>query len=168
MRCSTIVPAIAAPIRRTAGCFSIALYIDVEKIPEFIADAVTGCAATHLRAGDVVDYAAVAGLKWRALRSAFDSLQGQCERRAPQDFENSAPSAAPLLSRFACFEVLRHRFKKPWWEWPEQWRQPDEARMRRVCAKGPDAAEIEFVEFVQWTADRQLAGLPATCATGSA
>ena len=24
------------------------------------------------------------------------------------------------------------------------------------CAQGPDAAEIEFVEFVQWTADRQL------------
>ena len=59
------------------------------------------------------------------------------------------------MSRFACFEVLRHKFNKPWWEWPEQWRQPDEAK----CAKlrqGPDAAEIEFVEFVQWTADRQL------------
>ena len=59
------------------------------------------------------------------------------------------------MSRFACFEVLRHRFNKPWWEWPKPWRQPDAAR----CAKlrqGPDAAEIEFVEFVQWTADRQL------------
>jgi 4-alpha-glucanotransferase len=60
-----------------------------------------------------------------------------------------------LLSRFACFEVLRHRFNKPWWEWPEEWRRPDDDK----CAKlrtGSDKREIEFVEFVQWTADRQL------------
>ncbi len=51
--------------------------------------------------------------------------------------------------------MLRHKFKKPWWEWPEPWRQPGDD----ACAslrKGADAAEIEFVEFVQWTADRQL------------
>ena len=51
--------------------------------------------------------------------------------------------------------MLRHKFNKPWWEWPKEWRQPDEAK----CAwlrEGPDAAEVEFVEFVQWAADRQL------------
>jgi 4-alpha-glucanotransferase len=60
-----------------------------------------------------------------------------------------------LLSRFACFEMLRHKFSKPWWEWPEEWRQPNEAK----CAglrEGPDAAGVEFIEFVQWIADRQL------------
>jgi 4-alpha-glucanotransferase len=57
--------------------------------------------------------------------------------------------------RFACFEVLRRKFNTAWWEWPAEWRQPDDAR----CAglrEGPDGAEIEFVEFVQWIADRQL------------
>ena len=47
------------------------------------------------------------------------------ERR--QDFAKFRAERGPLLSRFACFEVLRHKFNKPWWEWPEQWRQPDEA-----------------------------------------
>jgi 4-alpha-glucanotransferase len=60
-----------------------------------------------------------------------------------------------LLSRFACFEVLRHKFKAPWWEWPEQWQHPDDNQCARLRA-GPDAAEIEFVEFVQWAADQQL------------
>jgi 4-alpha-glucanotransferase len=60
-----------------------------------------------------------------------------------------------LLSRFACFEVLRHRFDQPWWEWPEAWQQPDDERCAALRA-GTDAAEIEFIEFVQWTADRQL------------
>ena len=84
-------------------------------------------------------------------------LQSRCDTRAPgRSSKNSAPSAAPLLSRFACFEALRHKFNKPWWEWPEAWRQPDDAKCAEL-RKGADAAEIEFVEFVQWTADRQLA-----------
>ena len=65
-----------------------------------------------------------------------------------------------MLSRFACFEMLRHKFGKPWWEWPEEWRQPDDARSAALRA-GPDAEEIEFVEFVQWTADQQLAACKA-------
>ena len=64
-----------------------------------------------------------------------------------------------MLSRFACFEMLRHKFNKPWWEWPEEWRQPDEARCADF-APGPDAAEIEFVEFVQWVRRPAIAGLP--------
>ncbi len=75
---------------------------------------------------------------------------------ASRTSRNFAPSAGRLLSRFACFEVLRHKFNKPWWEWPAEWRQPDEATCARL-RRGPDKAEIEFVEFVQWTADRQLA-----------
>ncbi|GAC1631229.1 MAG: hypothetical protein NVS4B4_13310 [Bradyrhizobium sp.] len=51
--------------------------------------------------------------------------------------------------------MLRHRFNKPWWEWPEPWRQPGEAATASLRG-GADAAEIEFIEFVQWTADRQL------------
>ena len=73
-----------------------------------------------------------------------------------QEFEKFRAERAPLLLRFACFEALRHKFNKPWWEWPEPWRQPDDARCAEL-RKGGDAAEIEFVEFVQWTADRQLA-----------
>jgi len=71
------------------------------------------------------------------------------------DFDAFRAERAPLLSHFACFEVLRHKFKKPWWEWPEDWRQPDEAKCAEL-RQGADAVEIEFVEFVQWTADLQL------------
>ena len=43
------------------------------------------------------------------------------ERR--QDFASFRAEREPLLSRFACFEVLRHRYNKPWWEWPKSWRE---------------------------------------------
>ncbi|WMT73276.1 4-alpha-glucanotransferase [Bradyrhizobium sp. Ash2021] len=148
-------PADCSPYSPNSRLFLNALYIDVEKLPEFRADPQARGVLAHLRANDVVDYVAVAGLKWRALRAAFDAFKIYPNAERKQDFEKFRAERAPLLAHFACFEVLRHKFNEAWWEWPEQWRQPDEAR----CAglrNGADAPEIEFVEFVQWTADRQL------------
>ncbi len=150
-------PADCSPYSPNSRLFLNALYIDVERIPEFQPGAFTGSsdALARLRASDIVDYVAVAELKWRALRAAFERFRTHPEARRRQDFEKFRAERAPLLSRFACFEMLRHKFNKPWWEWPEEWRQPDEAKCARL-REGPDRAEIEFVEFVQWTADRQL------------
>ena len=82
-------------------------------------------------------------------------LQSQCESRTSGGFRRFRAERGRLLSRFACFEVLRHKFKGPWWEWPEEWQQPDDTECAKLRA-GADAAEIEFVEFVQWAADQQL------------
>ena len=146
-------PADCSPYSPNSRLFLNALYIDVEKIPGFQPGELTGSAAARLRTGDMVDYKGVAELKWRALRAAFETFRAQTGRSP--DFDAFRAERAPLLSRFACFEVLRHKFSKPWWKWPEQWRQPNDAQ----CAglrRGPDAAKVEFIEFVQWAADRQL------------
>jgi 4-alpha-glucanotransferase len=150
-------PADCSPYSPNSRLFLNALYVDVEKLPEFRPDAFAESAGaiTRLRQGDLVDYTAVAALKWRALRVAFERFRADAAPERRQDFASFRAEREPLLSRFACFEVLRHRFNKPWWEWPKSWRQPDQVK----CAglrRGPDAAEIEFVEFVQWAADRQL------------
>jgi 4-alpha-glucanotransferase len=150
-------PADCSPYSPNSRLFLNALYIDVEKIPGFEPGALADSAGAiaRLRSGDIVDYKGVAELKWRALRAAFETFRAHPAAGRRQDFDAFRAERAPLLSRFACFEVLRHKFNKPWWEWPEQWRQPNEAQ----CAglrRGPDGAEVEFVEFVQWAADRQL------------
>ena len=149
-------PADCSPYSPNSRLFLNALYIDVEKIPEFQLGAFAESAGTiaRLREGYIVDYKGVAELKWRALHAAFEKFRAQPEAGRKQDFDAFRAERA-LVSRFACFEVLRHKFNKPWWEWPQQWRQPDEASCAEL-RQGPDAAEIEFVEFVQWTADRQL------------
>jgi 4-alpha-glucanotransferase len=150
-------PADCSPYSPNSRLFLNALYIDVEKLPEFQIAAFTGCSDTlaRLRRSDIVDYVGVAGLKWRALRFAFDAFKANPNSERRQDFEKFRSQRAPLLSHFACFEVLRHKFDKSWWEWPAEWRQPDEDNCARL-RQGPDKGEIEFVEFVQWTADRQL------------
>lgn len=150
-------PGDCSPYSPNSRLFLNPLYIDVERLPGFQPGAFTGSGETiaWLRAGDIIDYVTVAGLKWRALRFAFEDFKADPEAEPRQEFDQFRAERAPLLSRFACFETLRHKFGKPWWEWPAEWRQPDAARCTRL-RQGPDAAEIEFVEFVQWAADRQL------------
>jgi 4-alpha-glucanotransferase len=150
-------PADCSPYSPNSRLFLNPLYIDVERLPGFQPGVSADSSSTiaRLRASDIVDYASVAELKWRALRSAFEKFRGDPNRARRQDFEKFRAERAPLLSRFACFEVLRHKFNKPWWDWPKQWRQPDDINLAKL-REGPDAAEIEFVEFVQWAADRQL------------
>jgi 4-alpha-glucanotransferase len=150
-------PGDCSPYSPNSRLFLNPLYLDVEKLPEFQRDDFGKSSETivQLRASEIVDYVGVAELKWRALRLAFEKFRANPNNARQRDFEKFRAERAPLLSRFACFEMLRHKFNRPWWEWPEEWRQPDEAKCAGLRA-GPDAAEIEFVEFVQWTADRQL------------
>ncbi len=147
-------PGDCSPYAPNSRLFLNALYIDVEKIPEY--QAVTDCEEiARLRRTAAVDYAAVAVQKWRALRAAFEKFSADPALAGRADFNEFRSERGALLRRFACFEVLRHRFGAPWWEWPHEWRLADAERCA-AFADGPDKAEIEFVEFVQWTADRQL------------
>ncbi len=150
-------PADCSPYSPNSRLFLNALYIDVEKLPEFQRGVVATSSKdiARLRASDTVDYIGIAELKWRGLRLAFETFKADSDDARRRDFEKFRAERASLLSRFACFEVLRHKFNKPWWEWPEQWRKPDDNKLGKLRA-GTDATEIEFVEFVQWTADRQL------------
>ena len=148
-------PADCSPYSPNSRLFLNPLYIDVEQIPEFEAGSEAHKAAARLREGHIVDYKGVAELKWRALRAAFEKFKTQPDAGRRGDFDAFRADRAPLLSRFACFEVLRHKFHQEWWEWPPEWRAPDDDKCVQL-RRGEDAAEIEYVEFVQWTADRQL------------
>jgi 4-alpha-glucanotransferase len=150
-------PADCSPYSPNSRLFLNALYIDVEKLAKFSpgAFAESSDAIARLRESDIVDYVAVAELKWQVLRLAFAAFKADPNAERRVGFAKFRAERGALLSRFACFEVLRHKFKVPWWEWPEEWQHPDDAQCAKLRA-GPDAAEIEFIEFVQWTADQQL------------
>jgi 4-alpha-glucanotransferase len=152
-------PADCSPYSPNSRLFLNALYVDVEAIPEYSPGAATQTLAQS-RESEIVDYVAVAAVKWPALRTAFKAFKAAAAPERRIDFEKFRAERGALLSRFACFEALRHRLKSPWWEWPPEWREPDEAACTRLRA-GEDVDEIEFVEFVQWNADRQLAACNA-------
>src|SRR6185437_14710978 len=144
-------PGDCSPYSPNSRLFLNPLYVDVEKLPGVALPA----DVARMRQDDVVDYPAAARSKWQALRAAFKRFTVDPTAANGSDFEKFRAERGSLLARFACFEALRHKFRKPWWEWPEQWRKPDEIHCARL-REGEDAAEIKFVEFVQWVADRQL------------
>jgi 4-alpha-glucanotransferase len=148
-----------SPYSPNSRLFLNALYIDVEKIAEY-RPIVDGDATARFGQASVVDYVGVAKQKWCALRRAFEAFSASGNAASRRDFEAFRDEQGFLLQRFACFEVLRHRFDGPWWEWPEDWRRPDTAKCAEMRA-GPDKSEVEFVEFVQWIADRQLGSCKA-------
>lgn len=146
-------PAECSPYSPNSRLFLNPLYIDVEALPEF-----TGAADSELaplRRSALVDYPAVAAAKWRALRAAFEQFQSDPKSPRQAALNAFRNERAPLLTRFACFEVLRHRYKTAWWDWPSEWQHPDDARCAELCA-GADGAEVAFIEYVQWNADLQL------------
>jgi 4-alpha-glucanotransferase len=150
-------PADCSPYSPNSRLFLNALYIDVAGLKEFQPGMIAGFSAAlaRLRASDIVDYVAVAELKWHGLRSAFEAFKANPSAERQAAFARFRAARGAMLSRFACFEVLRHKFNKPWWEWPTEWQHPDDARSAALHA-GPDSADIEFVKFVQWCADQQL------------
>jgi 4-alpha-glucanotransferase len=150
-------PADCSPYSPNSRLFLNPLYIDVEKLPELPSDLVARSREelVRLRTVGIVDYVAVADLKWAALRQAFENFIANPAPDRRRDFEAFRREQGTLLSRFACFEALRHRLGSPWWDWPHEWLQPSDAKCALLRA-GIDAHEIAFVEFVQWNAGRQL------------
>ena len=81
-------PGDCSPYSPNSRLFLNALYVDVEKIPEFPLSERSGNrkALNRLRAMDVVDYVAVAELKWRALRSAYERFASGATVARRRDF----------------------------------------------------------------------------------
>lgn len=147
-------PGDCSPYAPNSRLFLNALYIDVEKAPGF-KPATNAKAMAKLRQSAQVDYVGVAGLKWPALHAAFAAFSAKPSEVEAAEFAAYRADRGALLERFTCFEVLRHRFKQPWWDWPDEWRQPDQAKCTELL-KGPDSKEGDFIAYVQWLAERQL------------
>ncbi|WP_315701100.1 MULTISPECIES: 4-alpha-glucanotransferase [unclassified Bradyrhizobium] len=143
-----------SPYAPNSRLFLNALYIDVEKAPGF-QGGIDRAGLKAVRQTEHVDYKNVAALKWPALRAAFAAFRRGGAAADAAEFAAYRAERGELLERFCCFEVLRHRFNQPWWEWPQEWRQPDAARCRKLL-QGPERDEADFVAYVQWLAERQL------------
>jgi 4-alpha-glucanotransferase len=150
-------PAEPSPYFPSSRLFLNPLYIDPEAVPEFPGARQLGFherVARLQRRTEMVDYAGVVKAKAAALRSAYQYFraQGAAERR--DRFEEFRRGRGATLAKFACFEFLRRKFRKPWWEWPPPWRRPDVAALDDLRRR--EQIELGFFEFVQWLAHEQL------------
>lgn len=146
-------PAECSPYSPNSRLFLNTLYIDVEAVPEFVADAAFD--VDKLRSSALVDYTDIAAAKAMAMRTAFDRFNADPTSERQTAFAAFRAERAPLLTRFACFEVLRHQQQTAWWDWPNEWMHPDDAQCEKLRT-GPDGLEVAFIEYLQWNADLQL------------
>jgi 4-alpha-glucanotransferase len=144
------------------------LYIDVAQVPGFTADdtpraALPGGRAAAPADGELVDYAAVAAAKRAALETLFrrfrerDLATGSALAAEFRAFRRAGGAA---LAEFATFEALHAHFLAKagsfsWHDWPGALRDPASAAVADFARA--NAERVEFFQFLQWQADRQLA-----------
>ena len=157
------------------------LYIDVPAVPGFADDDAVHrlmqqewFGATHwaARSARLIDYGAVTACKRRVLEALFRRFQsrdlgaeGTAKTDLGQEFREFQRGGGQSLADFALFEALHehHVCQKgqfSWHCWPAPMRNP---RLPEVADfAGAHRDRIEFFQYLQWEADRQLARAAAT------
>src|SRR4029077_18534914 len=121
---------------------------------------------------DLVDYAAVAALKrpvLEALYRRFRVRERGSGRRLGSGFCTFRREGGDALAAFATFEALHEHFTNSggpfsWHAWPPAMRDPQSpagAQFARAHAR-----RVEFFQFLQWQADRQLCAAAAAGRAG--
>jgi 4-alpha-glucanotransferase len=143
------------------------LYIDVTGAPGFAEDPAAQSLApaasfAAARGGELVDYAAVAAAKRPALERLFGRFR-RCDLASGSplaaEFRRFQRAGGRALAEFAVFEALHEHFFGgeglfSWRDWPMPMQEPRSAEVAAFAAAY--AERVEFFQFLQWVADRQL------------
>ncbi|MBK3734027.1 4-alpha-glucanotransferase [Azospirillum brasilense] len=158
------------PYSPSSRTFLNILYIDVERVPELAAtpQAQALIASEEFRqrlaaarATELVDYPAVSALKMPVLEALHTTFRALGETDARREaFETFRREMGEPLHRHAVFEALHEHFYRRdpsqwmWRTWPPAFQHPDSPEVQDFAAE--QAERIEFFEYLQWEADRQL------------
>jgi 4-alpha-glucanotransferase len=148
------------------------LYIDVIAVPGFDAVSALMPAATlaAVRASDLIDYRAVASLKRPVLEALFRRFRDDDWEGSRGDaFREFQKHGGAALTEFSMFEALQEHFHGTqgifsWHDWPAEMHEPNSSEVAGFAAAHRD--RIEFFQFLQWEADRQLAAAAEAGADG--
>jgi (1->4)-alpha-D-glucan 1-alpha-D-glucosylmutase len=173
-------PERASPYSPSSRLFLNPIYLDLTAIEDFDAsDDARALAASpdfsaalgQARDSALVDYSKVASLKRRALELLYSQFRRHLDE--PNDergraFRAFQASSGAALRQFAIFEALREHFGadrpelRDWRRWPLEFRSPASPSVSAFAEQA--VRRVEFFEYLQWQADRQLLGV-ADCAT---
>jgi (1->4)-alpha-D-glucan 1-alpha-D-glucosylmutase len=166
-------PESASPYGPSSRLFLNVLFIDIEAMPEFAeSDSVVKQVRSDafqaqlraLRAEEMVQYAAVAALKWPVLEKLYAYFrQAHLDRGTEhaQAFLTFRQQRGDALQRHALFEALQAHFKVEdanmwgWPAWPEAYRNPESPEVAQFAESQHE--RIDFHAWLQWHASQQLA-----------
>jgi 4-alpha-glucanotransferase len=156
------------------------LYIDATAVPGFAEDENVRALmqgewfrATHwaARSAELIDHGAVAACKRTVLEALFGRFR-RCELGADEtaktargrEFRDFQRAGGQPLGDFAVFEALHEHYlaqtrQFSWRTWPAPMRNPRSSEVAEFAAAHRD--RVEFFQFLQWEAERQLAAAAA-------
>ncbi|OFZ87843.1 MAG: 4-alpha-glucanotransferase, partial [Betaproteobacteria bacterium RBG_16_66_20] len=173
-------PAHASPYSPSSRERLNPLYLDVEAIDDFrgceeaqrlVRAAGFQARLARLREAPMVDYPGVAAAKSEILGRIYVHFRehhlaaASARGRAFREFQARAGVA---LRRHALFEALQAHFHAAdasisgWHRWPREYRDPDMEAVAHFAAEKVE--RVEYFEYLQWEAERQLAEIGARCA----
>jgi 4-alpha-glucanotransferase len=132
------------------------LYLDVERVPGYVADAADAAEIEALRASEFVEYERIAAVKLKALRAAFE----RSTKSDTQELNDFAAAEGQVLHDYATYCALwRYQHEKDpnvwlWTDWSKGYRDPRSATVRSFAGKY--AEDIRFYKFLQWQLDCQF------------
>ena len=140
------------------------LYIAVDRAPgaDRLGDALE--LPESVRAGDLIDYAGVGGLKRRALGRLYRLFADDGDDGLAADFHSFVAEEGESLFLQALFEALSEAMVAEghgpvWPGWPEGYRSPADDAVKAFAAEHHD--RVMFQCWLQWVAARQLAAAQA-------
>lgn len=155
------------------------LYLDVETIDDLaecepalerLASPAFQSRLAELRAAPLVDYAGVAAAKdevLRLLHASFRQRHQAVGTARAEDFLRFRTERGAALREHAAFEALQAHFHADdvsiwgWPVWPAEYRDPAAPAVARWLAE--HAEQVDYHEYLQWQADRQLAAVSRRC-----
>jgi 4-alpha-glucanotransferase len=168
-------PEHASPYSPSSRLFLNSLYLDPEHVDDFLEceearELVYSSAfqtrLRELRVKELVDYRAVAAAKTAVLELAYASFRQRhlAENNArSREFREFQAHGGKALHQHALFEALQeHLFRQDpgtwgWPVWPAAYRDPSSDEVARFAEAKRE--RVEFFQWLQWQADRQLAEL---------
>jgi (1->4)-alpha-D-glucan 1-alpha-D-glucosylmutase len=172
-------PRHCSPYSPSSRQFLNVLHIGVTRLPEFaecpeartqVAEPAFQVRLDELRQAELVDYAGVAELKFAVLETLYRHFRTEHLARATAqagEFRAFQARGGEELRQFALYHALQeHFFKRDashwgWPVWPEAYRRHDSDEVRAFAAEHEE--RVEWHEWLQWLADRQLAAAADLC-----
>ncbi|MDF1707673.1 MAG: 4-alpha-glucanotransferase [Paracoccaceae bacterium] len=151
-------PTQCSPFSPSNRRFLNPLYLAVDRVPGFLPDMVADAELDSLRQTDLVDYAGVASVKLRVLRSIWDGGAA-----LPDSFLLEGGDA---LHRHALFDALSAHMVAQghgagWRNWPGAWHDLNGKAVQDFAQQHQD--QVRFFQWLQYLCNHQLHSLRALC-----
>jgi len=166
-------PAHASPYSPSSRLQLNVLYLDVEAIEDFreceaaqrrVRSAGFQARLAQLRAAPLVDYPGVAAAKFEILELLYAHFRERPPSQAFREFQRKSGRALRLHATYEALQAHFHARSAATWGWPvwpQVYRDHDSAEVARFAQA--QLERIEYYEYLQWHAERQLAQLSGRC-----